>query len=400
MTIRGMFRGFRQLLTHLQVPVKGTSGAKPLAALSNVADVLPNVPDAYSADLQLAAAKYLHWLIDTVETENAEIVIRGWYLSFAQDPADIRFLLNGDPFASVEWPITSEPLKDVFGFIPGAGQARFTCRQPMPNPAEVFVDGFARFSAVNRFGEHPRSYRTSWYYSNPLSSVALPDSARMARVVLSEDTQRFLLGGATIAKRFDMFLRERFDRPITSFSSILDWGCGSGRVTRQLILMGCSGVTGADIDPDNIQWCNDNLKGANFHPLQLNPPTAFDDGQFDLIIGISVLTHLAEEDQFSWLAELQRLLKPGGILLLSIRGLVQLSLWKLPSERYIALERQGFLDSGVNVQLQGVIEDQTFYRDVDHSRDYIFANWSKYFDVLDIVDSIAANHDVVVMRRR
>jgi SAM-dependent methyltransferase len=409
--VHDMLKPLQSLLTRLQSPSAESAPATPVSAVAHPADVAPplpdptvdirpNFPDAYNADLQLAAAKHLRWLIDSVETNNDELVIRGWCLSFAQDQADVRFLLNGRPFAFVEWPIPSEGLVEFYGFIPGATQARFICRQPITNPKEIFPDGYARFSAVNRLGEHPRSYRTNWYYSDPHSPLPLPGDARMARVVFTGDPHQFILGGATIARRFDMLLRERFDRPLISFARILDWGCGSGRVTRHLIQMGCPAITGADIDPDNIQWCRENLPGADFQHLQLNPPTPFADAQFDLVIGISVMTHLAEADQFRWLAELQRLTKPGGILLLSIRGLVQLSLYKEPSERYVVLERQGFLDSGVNIQLEGVIEDQTFYRDVDHSRDYIFARWSKYFDVLDIVDAIASNQDIVILRRR
>lgn len=118
------------------------------------------------------------------------------------------------------------------------------------------------------------------------------------------------------------------------------------------------------------------------------------------MIGISVVTHLREADQFLWLAELQRVTKRGGLLLLSVRGPVHWSLQKLPSESYVSLEREGFIDVGRNPQLREVIGDRSFYRDVQHSRDYIFANWRKYFDVLDIVDGIATHHDIVVLRRR
>ncbi len=363
--------------------------------------IRPDFPDAYGADLQLAAARHLRWLIDSAETQGSELVVRGWCLSFPQDPADIRFLLNGKPFASIEWPLPSKDLAEFFGYIPGATRSRFVCRQPITNPRDIYRDGYARFSVVNRFGEHPRSYRTCWYYPDPNNALPLPSKGRMDRVASTEDAQLFLLGGATIAKRLDMLMRERFDRPITSFSNILDWGCGCGRITRHLIRMGCPAVVGVDIDPDNIQWCKENLRGgAEFRQLQLYPPTPFADGQFDLVIGISVVTHLREADQFLWLAELQRLTKRGALLWLSVRGPVHWSLQKLPSESYARLEREGFIDVGRNPQLRGVIDDRSFYRDVQHSRDYIFANWSKYFDVLNIIDGIATHHDIVVLRRR
>ena len=382
-----MFKWLRSILTRVRIKLH-----------SRV--VRPQVPDAYSADLQLAAAKHLRWMIDHVETEGSELVVRGWYLSFTQDPADIRFLLNGKPFTFVEWPLPSEDLAGLYGYIPGATRARFVCRQPIANPQDIYPDGYAGFSAVSRFGEHPRSYLACWYYPDPSTALPLPDGARMERVVNSEDQQQFLLGGATIAKRLDMLLRERFGRPLTSFSSILDWGCGSGRITRHLIRMGCPAIIGADVDPDNIQWCREHLSGAGFQHLSLRPPTPFEDARFDLAIGISVMTHLTEADQFLWLAELQRLTKRDALLLLSVSGPVHWSLNKLPSERYVSLQREGFVDLGRNPDLHAVVNNRTFYRNVQHSRDYIFANWSRYFDVLDIVDAIATHHDLVLLRRR
>ena len=50
------------------------------------------------------------------------------------------------------------------------------------------------------------------------------------------------------------------------------------------------------------------------------PPLPFDDARFDLVLGYSVFTHLNVQYQDAWLGELRRLVRPGGILLLSISG--------------------------------------------------------------------------------
>ena len=47
------------------------------------------------------------------------------------------------------------------------------------------------------------------------------------------------------------------------------------------------------------------------------PPLPFDNEFFDFIFSISVLTHIPEDMQFAWLAELNRVLKVGGTALLS-----------------------------------------------------------------------------------
>lgn len=398
--VRSLVRSVRRKINRTEAdPVRLPSDTQTSSGADEPASTI-SANDIYVTDLQLAAAKHLRWLIDKIELSDNEFVAAGWFLSFAHGPEEIQFLLNGKPFTATDWPLPSPDLLNYYANIPGAGNAKFVCRQRFADLQEIFPDGYARLSVVNRLGEHRRSYRSAWFFPDPRSPLPVPDGARIARVIGTDNLESFLIGGATVAKRFESFLQDRFDRSLASFSSILDWGCGCGRLTRHLITATGSTVTGADIDADNIQWCRDNLKSANFEHLALRPPMPFADEQFDLVIGISVLTHLAEEDQFLWLSELQRITKPGALLLLSIRGSAQMSLYKQPPELYVALQRKGFLDSGLNTQLEGVLDDGEFYRDVNQSRDYIFAKWDKYFDVLEVVDALASNQDLVVLRRR
>jgi SAM-dependent methyltransferase len=53
----------------------------------------------------------------------------------------------------------------------------------------------------------------------------------------------------------------------------------------------------------------------------MNPPLPFEDASFDLVYSISVFTHLDEEMQDAWLNELKRVLRPGGILIITVHGL-------------------------------------------------------------------------------
>lgn len=53
---------------------------------------------------------------------------------------------------------------------------------------------------------------------------------------------------------------------------------------------------------------------------QLAPPTPYVSGSFDLIYALSVFSHLDEPLQRDWLAEFRRLLRPGGLLVLSLLG--------------------------------------------------------------------------------
>lgn len=94
--------------------------------------------------------------------------------------------------------------------------------------------------------------------------------------------------------------------------AVLDWGTGHGRVIRFLRQAGAAGALhGTDIDPDNIAWAASHLPGIAFAHGPLMPPSVYGDGQFGLVFGISVMTHLAPAVQQAWLVELDRILAPG-----------------------------------------------------------------------------------------
>jgi SAM-dependent methyltransferase len=100
----------------------------------------------------------------------------------------------------------------------------------------------------------------------------------------------------------------------------LDFGCGCGRVARYLLGSARIGsVCGVDVDPVHIRWLQDHLPGE-WHRIPPKPPTSLESGRFDVIAAVSVFTHLDEPDQDEWLAELARLLRPGGFLLATTHG--------------------------------------------------------------------------------
>src|SRR5262249_23651606 len=109
---------------------------------------------------------------------------------------------------------------------------------------------------------------------------------------------------------------------LENFESILDYGCGSGRLTRWFADAADSSVRvhGTDINPDAIAWCRQHLPLATFDCNGPEPPLRYPSESFDLILGVSVLTHLDEQLQLAWLAELARVSRPGGVVLLSIHA--------------------------------------------------------------------------------
>lgn len=106
---------------------------------------------------------------------------------------------------------------------------------------------------------------------------------------------------------------------IDELQSVLDFGCGCGRVTRYWGDFS-GAVSGSDVSAKAVEWCRPNLPFARFEQNALAPPLVFDDESFDLVYALSVFTHLTAELQLAWRDELRRVLRPGGRLLLTTHG--------------------------------------------------------------------------------
>jgi SAM-dependent methyltransferase len=104
-------------------------------------------------------------------------------------------------------------------------------------------------------------------------------------------------------------------------ASVLDFGCGSGRLLRLLLPHLAEGalLTGCDIDEPSIRWLREHYPQevrlyVNDHAPELPEP----DGAFDLVCAISVFTHLTRWAE--WLLELRRVLRPRGLLVATVLG--------------------------------------------------------------------------------
>ena len=160
-------------------------------------------------------------------------------------------------------------------------------------------------------------------------------------------------------------------------------------------------MTGFDSSTGMLELARRRLgAGADLRVADLGSPLPFPDGAFDLALGLLVMTHLREDDQWLWLAELQRVVRPGGLAFVSVRGPTQSAYNRFPPHLYRKVQESGYLDLSRDDALDGVIGDAEYYRVAMHGRAYIAERWSTYFEVVAIVDAIAGLQDFVVLRRR
>jgi SAM-dependent methyltransferase len=141
----------------------------------------------------------------------------------------------------------------------------------------------------------------------------LPPRRLMVRVAGTADADWFLRSGRAA---FDAIAAHA---PLADLGAVLDFGCGCGRVTRYWHDHP-GAISGADVSADAVAWCRANLPFGTFVHNELAPPLALADESFDLVYALSVFTHLTEELQLAWRDELRRVLRPGGLLLVSTHG--------------------------------------------------------------------------------
>ena len=98
------------------------------------------------------------------------------------------------------------------------------------------------------------------------------------------------------------------DRPLT----VLDVGCGTGLNAGILRDMGHT-VVGVDLSPVAVEKFS--ALGFEGHVCDIAEGMPFDANKFDMVYASEVIEHVSDTELF--LAELARVLKPGGLLMLS-----------------------------------------------------------------------------------
>lgn len=137
---------------------------------------------------------------------------------------------------------------------------------------------------------------------------AHPEDEAMARAVGGEYERFGVLEHAV--------LREHGG--LTPSSSVIDVGCGSGRLAVQLARHEALGYLGIDVVPALLDYARRRAGRPDFRFINVDRigiPAA--DDSTDIVCFFSVLTHLLHEESFVYLRETHRVLKPGGRVVFS-----------------------------------------------------------------------------------
>ena len=156
-----------------------------------------------------------------------------------------------------------------------------------------------------------------------------------------------------IYKRYGKFLvdpQEDMDRVVALFKEhnvrkVLDLGCGSGRHLIYLAKHGFA-VYGIDLAETGIKiakdWLDEKNLQAKLEIGSVYEKLPYDDDFFDAIVSIRVIHHAKIGDIRKAIKEIQRVLKPRGLIFITVRKRIskkrRLKFKTLDSRTYIPIE--------------------------------------------------------------
>jgi SAM-dependent methyltransferase len=173
---------------------------------------------------------------------------------------------------------------------------------------------------------------------------------------------------------------------------VLDFGCGVGRILGHFTAeAGSTEFWGCDIYGPGIRWLARNYPGFHVFCSGERPPLQLPGDSFDLVYAVSVFTHLVEDSWSPWLAELRRIVKPGGVALVTYHD-------RFAYEQNL---RRAFPDDDIGML---VLDRQKPWDEggptVYHSNAWIEENWGRSFVIEALIEGGMAGFQTVALMRK
>jgi SAM-dependent methyltransferase len=347
--------------------------------------------------------------------DGAILTVSGAHLPPFGDPALLDVEFAEGVHGTFEYPLPSPDFGAHYWYWPNAHMSGFRVRINLATSvagSNAFTFRFVtRAAAEARPSVAEYSHGADlwedrarlWIPSDLRAFMGQPsDGSQMSRVQTWSNHATVSFTGYNAFKGFES-LAARYGLSSHAGLQVLDWGCGHGRLTRHFIdNWHESTATGADIDAENINWCKKNLHGGHFTQAPLWPPLNVPACSYDLIIGLSVMTHLTAKAQEAWLKEINRLLKPGGLAFISFGGNASAAFSSLHQNRewWNHWRETGFDDNLLDPVLDGKIGDDSYYRVTHQSPGQARQSWSRVMTIEEIVPQAFGYQDVAVLRAR
>lgn len=253
---------------------------------------------------------------------------------------------------------------------------------------------------------------TQQYALYPNIRALLPDVPDPATQQMYNGLSGLALSGQSVA--FYSKLCARFEHHLghaLAEAKLVDFGCGWGRLTRFLARDVAPGhLYGCDPAEQILAVCRANRVPATLARSEFLPDRLPFDERFDAAFAFSVFTHLSEAAHLSCLHALHAALRPGGILVVTVRPPHYLELNAL---MHPTLESLG-------PDWQGALQDPRYLFVPHHAGDdhpqygsgemhfgeavitmpYIREHWAPLFELVEIDFLMGDLHQVMLTMRR
>ena len=209
--------------------------------------------------------------------------VRGWI--FREDtPIDrVDISLGGQAWASQislsERPDVERAFATVIDPCGHVSRSGFDVTAPLPMSVEADPKTIVAITPYTPTGLRLDPLQTHLFPCASEANELQPPADLQDRVGGSKD---FVAIGGNVASLILTYIGKY--KRIADAASILDWGCGCGRViTHMAKFVSPERHYGCDIDAAAIEWDKQNIVGPTFDRVEPYPPTNYSDGCFDIV---------------------------------------------------------------------------------------------------------------------
>ena len=338
-----------------------------------------------------------------ISFDGVKLTISGYHLPPLGDPDNVFICVGKGVSYKFNYPLISPSHKNHFWYWPNSYFSAFQLEIDLlasdANSDPTTICLMDKRGNVNGPNLLPKYLR---FPTDLRSFIGFPLDVNQMTRVQSNDIHSVVTTGYQAYRIFEDLFMCNGILPLKGVS-LLDWGCGHGRVLRHFVKhWPQSQIWGVDIDKNNIEWAQNNITGAHCQQVPLMPPSSLFDQYYDGIYGLSVMTHLTAETQVAWLKELARCLKQGGLALLTFDGetVASYDSRHRSPEWWTKWKLTGFDDTQHDPALDKQIVDQSYYRLTLQTENDIRIRWSEYFTVIKVIRDAFGNQDVVILRKK
>ena len=339
---------------------------------------------------------YLHGRFEALRYETfgegqGRLVLVGWMFRPGLALKDLHVTFDDRPLGHAT-PMRRDDVAAAYQGIDVPTEAGFFFEHPL---LEEDVQGLHRLEILGYVDGQPIGRMATAFTKDFAAQLPTPPEELMVRVTRERNPMTYLCSGLELLEA----LRSAFHRHAHSLGRVLDWGCGTGRLSA-LLLTHCQPdeLAGCDLVSDSIAWCTEQWPEATFRTSELYPPLPWPDGHFNTVVGNSVFTHLERDTQTRWLQELHRILRPGGRAFVTVHGEFAAAHSQHGSLES-ALAAADILDHYPDDILDDVIPTG-YYRAVFQTETHTRRKFSRFFEVEEYRSGGMGHYqDLVVLRR-